>query len=66
MKTIGLIGGIGWASSAEYYRIINELSLSKFGKKHSAKIVLISLDHSEFTEKAFSENSQDIENFLTG
>ena len=40
MKTIGLIGGMSWESSAEYYRIINEEVKKKLGDLHSAKCVL--------------------------
>lgn len=44
MKTIGLIGGMSWESSLEYYRIINEFVRDKLGGLHSAKIVLYSFD----------------------
>jgi len=47
MKTIGLIGGLSWQSSLEYYRIINELVRDKLGGLHSAKIVMHSLDLAE-------------------
>jgi aspartate racemase len=47
MKTIGLIGGMSWESSAEYYRIINETVKEKLGGLHSAKIVLVSVDFAE-------------------
>ncbi|MCK8098983.1 aspartate/glutamate racemase family protein [Bacillus sp. 2CMS4F] len=44
MKTIGLIGGMSWESSAEYYRIINEEIKKKLGGLHSAKCLLYSVD----------------------
>ncbi len=47
MKTIGLIGGMSWESSAEYYRIVNETTKSKLGGLHSAKSILYSVDFSE-------------------
>ncbi len=47
MKTIGLIGGMSWESSAEYYRIINESIKSRLGGYHSAKILLNSIDFAE-------------------
>jgi len=47
MKTIGLIGGMSWESTAEYYRIINEAVRGKLGGLHSAKIVLYSVDFEE-------------------
>lgn len=47
MKTIGLIGGMSWESTAEYYRIINEAVKERLGGLHSAKIVLYSVDFEE-------------------
>jgi len=50
MKTIGLIGGLSWESSAVYYRIINELVRDKLGGTHSAKSIMYSVDFSEFEQ----------------
>ncbi|AFQ44742.1 aspartate/glutamate racemase family protein [Desulfosporosinus meridiei] len=47
MKTIGLIGGMSWESSSEYYRIINEEVKQRLGGLHSAKCVLYSVDFEE-------------------
>lgn len=47
MKTIGLIGGMSWESSIEYYRIINEATKMKLGGLHSAKIMMYSVDFAE-------------------
>jgi aspartate racemase len=47
MKTIGLIGGMSWESSIEYYRIINETAKEKLGGLHSAKSLMISVDFAE-------------------
>ncbi len=47
MKTIGLIGGMSWESSIEYYRIINETTKTKLGGLHSAKSVMCSVDFAE-------------------
>ncbi|MEU3922496.1 aspartate/glutamate racemase family protein [Streptomyces sp. NPDC029004] len=47
MKTIGLIGGMSWESSAEYYRLLNELVRERLGGLHSAKCVLHSVDFAE-------------------
>jgi aspartate racemase len=47
VKTIGLIGGMSWESTLEYYRIINEEVNRRLGGWHSAKIVLYSLDFDE-------------------
>lgn len=63
-RTIGLLGGIGWASTAEYYRIINEMVAAREGNEHSARIVLHSLDQFEFTSRAASGNPLEIIHFL--
>ncbi|WP_431677774.1 aspartate/glutamate racemase family protein [Kitasatospora sp. KL5] len=47
MRTIGLIGGMSWESSAEYYRLLNELTKERLGGLHSAKCVLYSVDFAE-------------------
>ncbi|WP_371805197.1 aspartate/glutamate racemase family protein [Candidatus Lokiarchaeum ossiferum] len=44
MKTIGLIGGMSWESSIEYYRILNEQIKEKLGGLHSAQCILSSVD----------------------
>lgn len=50
MKVIGLIGGMSWESTAEYYRIINETVKERLGGHQSAKILLYSLNFSEIEE----------------
>ena len=47
MKTIGLIGGMSWESSIEYYRIINEMTKAKLGRLHSGKSIMVSVDFAE-------------------
>lgn len=47
MKTIGLIGGMSWESSAIYYRIANEEVKKHLGGLHSAKCLLASVDFAE-------------------
>jgi len=47
VKTIGLIGGMSWESSIEYYRIINETAKAKLGGLHSAKSIMVSVDFAE-------------------
>ncbi len=44
MKTIGLIGGMSWESSAEYYRLVNEQVKLQLGGLHSATCILYSVD----------------------
>jgi aspartate racemase len=47
MKVIGLIGGMSWESSVEYYRIINQEVKRRMGGLHSAKCLLYSVDFQE-------------------
>jgi aspartate racemase len=47
LKTIGLIGGMSWESSLEYYRIINETARLKLGGLHSAQCLMYSVDFEE-------------------
>ena len=47
MRTIGLIGGMSWESSAEYYRLINEGVKARLGGLHSARSVLLTVDFAE-------------------
>ena len=47
MKTIGLVGGISWESTLEYYRVINQHTKERLGGFHSAKVVLYSVDFAE-------------------
>ncbi|MGE6506120.1 aspartate/glutamate racemase family protein [Bacillus cereus group sp. BfR-BA-01441] len=47
MKTIGLIGGMSWESTSEYYRIINEEIKERVGGLHSAKCLINSVDFEE-------------------
>ncbi len=47
MKTIGMIGGMSWESSIEYYRLTNEGVKAGLGGLHSAKSVLVSVDFAE-------------------
>ena len=54
MKTIGLLGGMSWESSADYYRLINETIKTKLGGLHSAKCILFSVDFQEIEAYQFS------------
>lgn len=47
MKVIGLIGGMSWESSIEYYRIINEATRARLGGLHSAKSLMVSVDFAD-------------------
>jgi aspartate racemase len=52
MKKIGLVGGLSWVSTAEYYRIINELVRARLGGYYSAHLLIESLNENEFLEMA--------------
>lgn len=47
MKTIGVIAGVSWESSIDYYRILNEEVSKRLGGLHSAKIAMYSVDFEE-------------------
>ena len=47
MKTIGMIGGMSWESSLEYYRIVNQSINQRLGGVHSAKCLMLSVDFAE-------------------
>ncbi len=47
MKTIGMIGGMSWESTATYYKIINETVKQELGGLNSAKIILYSVNFDE-------------------
>ena len=59
MKTIGIIGGMSWQSTAEYYQVINETVAKKLGGLHSAKIVLYSVDFAEIEEMQHQDKWED-------
>ena len=63
MKTIGLLGGTGWSSTIEYYRIINQLTHEKLGGHHSANIILKSIDY-HYIMTAYSEKPEKIPSLL--
>jgi len=65
MKVIGLIGGMSWNSSLEYYRLINESVAEKLGGLHSARIVLYSLDFDEIERAQHQGRWDDATNILT-
>jgi len=66
MKTLGLIGGTSWFSTAEYYRLLNELANQKLGGASSAKLLLYSVDFSEFRPLAVNNEWDKIEKLFTG
>jgi aspartate racemase len=47
MKTIGMLGGMSWESTASYYKVLNEGVRNTLGALHSAKICMVSVDFNE-------------------
>ena len=47
MKRIGLLGGMSWESSIEYYRLVNEITRDRFGGLHSADCLMRSVDFAD-------------------
>lgn len=54
MKTIGLLGGMSWESTAIYYRLANEFVRERLGGLHSARIVMHSVDFAEIEKLQFA------------
>jgi aspartate racemase len=55
MKLVGIVGGVSWESTAEYYRLFNEAIKSRVGSEHSAELLIYSLD---FAPVARLENEE--------
>lgn len=64
MKTIGLIGGMSWESSSEYYRIINQTVKEKLGNSHSAKSLMLSVDFEEIKQLMFEDDWDKLKNIM--
>jgi aspartate racemase len=64
MKVIGLIGGMSWNSTLEYYRIMNEFVARRLGGTHSARLVLYSLDFSEIERAQHEDRWDDLADML--
>ncbi len=50
MKTLGLIGGMSWESTAVYYRLLNQMTRERLGGSHSTPLILWSVDFEPITE----------------
>ena len=64
MKTIGIIGGISWLSSLEYYRLLNEEVNKRLGGVHSAKIILYSVNFAEIKTLTFEDRWDEIASII--
>jgi len=64
MKTIGLIGGTGWVSTLEYYRLINLETIKLLGGHNAARCVLYSLNYADINECNLREDHEGVYNFV--
>ncbi|WP_432667246.1 aspartate/glutamate racemase family protein [Wukongibacter baidiensis] len=60
MKTIGLIGGMSWESSLEYYRVINETVKERLGGLHSAKCIMYSLNFNKIAGLQYEDKWEEL------
>ena len=65
MKTIGLLGGMSWESTALYYQWINQLVKRELGGLHSAKIAMISVDFQEIEDLQHKNKWQEAGDLLS-
>jgi aspartate racemase len=66
MKTIGLIGGLTWHSTLDYYRIINEMANEHLGGVHAAKCVIYSVDFGEIKYHTIREERDKLGDIILG
>jgi aspartate racemase len=66
MRTIGLLGGMSWTSTAVYYRLANELVGERLGGLHSARLLLASVDFAEIEELQVSGDWEAAGRLLAG
>ncbi len=58
MKKIGLIGGLSWVSTSEYYRRLNQITREILGGVHSARLVLESVDRQEYVDAVIARKDE--------
>ncbi len=58
MKTLGLIGGMSWESTAHYYKRINQLVAQRLGGLHSARLLMYSIDFDELQKMQHADDWQ--------
>jgi aspartate racemase len=64
MKRVGMIGGIGWPSTLEYYRLLNTLAGAKLGTEHPANLILVNLDSGVIRDLAAQNHESHIYELL--
>ena len=60
MKTIGLIGGTGWVSTLEYYRLINEETNKQLGGFNAARCIIYSFNYADINECNLREDHEGV------
>ncbi len=58
MKKIGLIGGLSWVSTAEYYRRLNQITQETLGGVHSARLALESVDRQAYVDAVIERKDE--------
>lgn len=58
MKKIGLIGGLSWVSTAEYYRRLNQIAQEILGGVHSARLVLESVNRQDYIDAVIEREDE--------
>jgi aspartate racemase len=56
MKTIGLIGGISWPATVEYYKLLNEMVNERLGGMNAAKVIIYSVNFEEIKQLTFADD----------
>lgn len=65
MKKIGLVGGISWTSTLDYYKLINEYTNEKLGGLHSAEIIIYSIDFDVFENLLIAYDWEALEKYFS-
>jgi len=58
MKKIGIIGGLSWVSTAEYYRLLNRITQEKLGGVNSARLSIESVNRQEYVRHVIEEKDE--------
>lgn len=64
MKTIGMIGGVSWVSSIDYYQIMNSEVSNRLGGYHSAKLIMYSVENADIVAPTIQQNWDNIEKII--
>ncbi|MFC1477500.1 aspartate/glutamate racemase family protein [candidate division KSB1 bacterium] len=65
MKTIGMIGGMSWESTLEYYRVVNERVKARLGGSHSAQCIIYSVEFAEVERMQYEERWDKLTGMMT-